>query len=58
MQMHMSRGFMLAALLGPAGRAYIVAVDPPTSAGLGRTLLPNVQVATGVETAVGTAVLP
>lgn len=44
--------------VGPAGRAYIVAVDPPTSAGLGRTLLPNVQVATGVETAVGTAVLP
>jgi hypothetical protein len=43
---------------GQAGRTYIVAVDAPATSGLGRSLLPNVQVATGVETAVGTAILP
>jgi Domain of unknown function (DUF4382) len=41
-----------------ADRSYIVAVDPPTSSSLGRTLVPGVQVTTGAETAIGTTVLP
>ncbi|MFN2563708.1 MAG: DUF4382 domain-containing protein [Gemmatimonadaceae bacterium] len=41
-----------------AGKTYIVAVDPPSGAGLGRVLVPNVAVTARVDTAVGTVVLP
>jgi len=41
-----------------AGDSYIVAADPPSGAGLGRLLMPNVQVLAGVETPIGTLVLP
>lgn len=41
-----------------AGKTYIVAVDPPTGAGLGRVLLPNLAVTARAETAAGTVVLP
>jgi hypothetical protein len=41
-----------------AGKAYIVAVDPPPQSGLGRALVPNVRVAAREETSVGTVVLP
>lgn len=41
-----------------AGKSYIVAVDPPAGSGLGRTLVPNLNVTPRVETAVGTVVLP
>jgi hypothetical protein len=41
-----------------AGRTYIVAVDPPAGSGLGRTLVPNLQVTAGATTPVGTVVLP
>jgi hypothetical protein len=41
-----------------AGYAYIVAVDPPTGAGTGRMLVPNVTVAAGSATPLGTVVLP
>ncbi|MEE8251302.1 MAG: DUF4382 domain-containing protein [Gemmatimonadales bacterium] len=40
-----------------AGDTYIVAADPPSGAGLGRVLLPNVQVIAGAETPVGTMFL-
>jgi hypothetical protein len=41
-----------------AGDTYIVAADPPTGAGLGRVIVPNVQVTVGTETDVGVVVLP
>ena len=41
-----------------AGDTYIVAADPPSGTGLGRVLLPNVQVSVGAETLIGTLVLP
>ena len=41
-----------------AGRSYIVAVDPPATATLARTLVPGVQVTAGAETTIGTTVLP
>lgn len=41
-----------------AGKSYIVAVDPPAGAGLGRTLVPNLQVSAGTTTSIGTVVLP
>ena len=41
-----------------AGKSYIVVVDPPTGAGLGRALLPGVVVSVGGTTSVGTLVLP
>jgi hypothetical protein len=37
---------------------YIVAVDPPSGAGTGRMLVPNVSVTAGTATALGTVVLP
>jgi len=40
------------------GYTYIVTADPPTGAGLGRVVVPNLAVSTGVETAAGTLVLP
>jgi hypothetical protein len=41
-----------------AGKTYIVAVDPPRTASLGRVLVPNVTVNAGAETSLGTIVLP
>ncbi len=41
-----------------AGDTYIVAADPPTGSGLGRTLVTNVSVTAGAETSVGTVILP
>jgi hypothetical protein len=41
-----------------AGYTYIVAVDPPSGAGTGRMLVPNVTVAAGSDTPLGTVVLP
>lgn len=41
-----------------AGRTYIVAVDPPAGSGLGRMLMPNLQVVAKATTAIGTVVLP
>jgi len=40
------------------GATYIVAVDPPAGAGLGRALVPNLSVEAGRETSAGTFVLP
>jgi hypothetical protein len=40
------------------GATYIVAVDPPSGAGLGRTLVPNLSVAAAQVTSAGTIVLP
>ncbi len=40
-----------------AGDKYIVAADPPSAAGLGRVVLPNVEVIAGEETTVGALVL-
>ena len=40
------------------GATYIVAVDPPSAAGLGRTLVPNLSVTAGQATSAGTVVLP
>lgn len=47
-----------AAMPAHAGKTYIVAVDPPSGAGLARTLVPNVTVDPRAETAIGTVVLP
>ena len=41
-----------------AGKNYIVAIDPPAGSGLGRILVPNLQVAAGITTSIGTVVLP
>lgn len=41
-----------------ASDTYIVTADPPSGSGLGRAVLPDVQVTTGNETSVGTVVLP
>jgi hypothetical protein len=41
-----------------AGYTYIVAVDPPATAQLGRMLVPNVTVSAGTQTTVGTVILP
>jgi hypothetical protein len=41
-----------------AGYTYIVAVDPPSGAGTGRMLVPNVTVAAAIDTPLGTVVLP
>jgi hypothetical protein len=41
-----------------AGRSYIVAVDPPATSTLARTLVSGVQVTAGAETTIGTTVLP
>lgn len=40
------------------GKTYIVAVDPPPGAGVGRMLVPSVVVGARAETALGTIVLP
>jgi hypothetical protein len=40
------------------GSTYIVAVDPPGGAGLGRALVPNLTVTAGQVTSAGTVVLP
>jgi len=41
-----------------AGKSYIVAVDPPPGLGLSRSLVMNLTVTPGVETAAGKVVLP
>ena len=41
-----------------AGATYIVAVDPPSGAGLGRTVVPNLTVEAAQGTSAGTIVLP
>jgi hypothetical protein len=41
-----------------AGKTYIVAVDPPSGSGLGRTVVINVTVSQGTNTSIGTVVLP
>jgi uncharacterized protein DUF4382 len=41
-----------------AGKKYIVAVDPPSGAGLSRTLVYDVTATAGQETAIGTVTLP
>ena len=41
-----------------AGDTYIVAADPPNETGLGRVLVPNVQVFVGEESQIGTLILP
>jgi hypothetical protein len=41
-----------------AGYTYIVAVDPPSGAGTGRVLVPNVTVTAGSDTPMGMVVLP
>jgi hypothetical protein len=55
---YVTRSAFWAATPTLAGSTYIVAVDPPASAGLGRTLMPNLAVTAGAETALGTVVLP
>lgn len=40
------------------GATYVVAVDPPAGAGLGRAVVPNLTVEVGGETPAGTIVLP
>jgi hypothetical protein len=41
-----------------AGKTYIVAVDPPSGSGLGRTVVINVTVSQGTNTSIGTVGLP
>lgn len=41
-----------------ASATYIIAVDPPTGSGLGRTLVRNLTVTPGADTPAGTVVLP
>jgi len=55
---YVTRSAFWAATPTLASSTYIVAVDPPASAALGRTLMPNVAVTAGAETALGTVVLP
>jgi Domain of unknown function (DUF4382) len=55
---YVTRSAFWAATPTLASSTYIVAVDPPASAGLGRTLMPNLAVTAGAETALGTVVLP
>jgi hypothetical protein len=55
---YVTRSAFWAATPTLAGYTYIVAVDPPTGAGTGRMLVPNVSVSAQTETAVGTVVLP
>jgi Domain of unknown function (DUF4382) len=43
---------------GFAGKKYIVTVDPPVASGMGRAVVPNLQVTAGVTTSLGTLVLP
>lgn len=47
-----------AAMPGHAGNVYIVAVDPPSTSSLARTLVPDVNVVAKEETSLGTVVLP
>jgi hypothetical protein len=55
---YVTRSAFWAATPTLAGYSYIVAVDPPSTAALGRMLVPNITVTTGNETTVGTVVLP
>jgi hypothetical protein len=55
---YVTRSAFWAATPTLAGYTYIVAVDPPSTAALGRMLVPNITVTTGNETTVGTVVLP
>jgi len=55
---YVTRSAFWAATPTLAGYTYIVAVDPPASAGTGRMLVPNVVVTAATETPLGTVVLP
>ena len=55
---YVTRSPYWAGLQAYANASYIVAVDPPAGSGLGRTLVPGLAVTAGVETPVGTVVLP
>lgn len=55
---YVTRSAFWAATPTLVGYTYIVAVDPPTGASLGRMLVPNVAVTAGTQTGLGTVVLP
>jgi hypothetical protein len=55
---YVTRSAFWAATPTLADYTYIVAVDPPRSASMGRMLVPNVSVAGGSDTPLGTVVLP
>ena len=40
------------------GKSYVVSVDPPPGAGLGRVLIPNLTVTAALETSTGITALP
>jgi hypothetical protein len=55
---YVTRSAWWAGLPAWVGATYIVAVDPPAGAGLGRAVVPNLTVEAGRETPAGTIVLP
>lgn len=55
---YVTRSAWLASRGALLGGTYIVAVDPPSNAALGRTLVKDVTVNAGQETQVGTVILP
>lgn len=55
---YVTRTSYWAGLPAHAGDTYIVAIDPPAGAGLGRTLVMNLAVTAGTETPAGTLILP
>jgi hypothetical protein len=54
---YVTRSDYWAGIAAHAGKSYIVAVDPPSGAGLTRILVPNLVVTAGSETAAGIVVL-
>jgi hypothetical protein len=55
---YVTRSAFWAATPTLVGYTYIVAVDPPAGASLGRMLVPNVVVTAGTQTSLGTVALP
>jgi len=55
---YVTRSAWWAGLPAWVGATYIVAVDPPSGAGLGRAVVPNLTVEAGREASAGTIVLP
>jgi len=55
---YITRSAFWAATPAQAGNTYIVAIDPPSNAGLGRALVPNVAVTAGTTTTLPPIVLP
>jgi len=55
---YVTRSAWWAGMTAWAGATYIVAVDAPSGAGLGRAVVPNLTVEAGRETSAGTIVLP